>query len=130
VIALQALKKYSVFGGAPMNPRDAQECSKGCCLYINGDSVSKDQFEKTIPQSDGRTRIPCFEGPQSELNKRVAKEVGSYIGYDISTVLSKQRYLYDPDNHKYLRDANPEDQTTWETTRKKAIEDIKKGQPT
>jgi hypothetical protein len=100
--------------------RDAQRCGLGCCFFIDGEAVSKDDFRVAAPSPTNQTKISCL---RTEVAYRVSKEIGFYIGFDVSKPKPIGAfYKYDAVTHRYLRDAHPEEFLQWNITYKKIKE--------
>src|SRR5258708_39388719 len=98
-----------------MKPEDVQACATGCCLYLNGEPVSKEDFEAA--QSLGETRIPCL---RNEQTKRAAKEARLYISVGVVGRLSdKGLPIYDSVTHQYLQNATPTNIAKWKAANDK-----------
>ena len=97
--------------------RDVQRCGHGCCIYVRGQRLTKEEYEERLAKGEiGRpTYISCLSHRGSTVVKVAADQLGFYFGLPDSSqgeALHEGR-VYDTRTHRYLRMATAEDARSW-----------------
>jgi hypothetical protein len=96
---------------------DVQCCGHGCCIYVRGQQVTKEEYGERVAKGDiGRhTYISCFSHRGSKVVKTAAESLGFYFGLPDSSQREAphEGRVYDTKTHRYLRRATAEDARAW-----------------
>jgi hypothetical protein len=96
--------------------RDVQLCSYGCCIYVNNQRLTKEEYNEGVATGKiGRhTQISCMGERGSKVVRAAANKVGFYFGLPFPQQIGpKDGLVYDTKSHRYLRTATAEDARKW-----------------
>jgi len=96
--------------------RDVQRCGHGCCIYVRGQQVTKEEYGERVTQGEiaRHTYIGCLTDRGSKIVKAAAVELGFYFGVPSSRrAIPAEGFVYDTKTHSYLRMATPDDARKW-----------------
>jgi hypothetical protein len=92
--------------------RDVQRCGHGCCIYVRGQQVTKEEYGERVAKGEivRHTYISCLTHRGSTIVKAAAVRLGFYFGVPISQrTTPAQGFVYDTKTHSFLRTATAED---------------------
>jgi hypothetical protein len=101
--------------------KDVQLCSQGCCIYVNNQRLTKEEYDKGVARGEigWHTQISCMSERGSKVIRATANKVGFYFGLPSPQQIgSKDGLVYDTKSHRYLRMATAEDARKWLETLK------------
>ena len=96
--------------------RDVQRCGHGCCIYVRGQQVTKEEYGERVAKGEivRHTNIACLAHRGSKIVKAAAVKLGFYFGVPISQrTIPAKGFVYDTKTHSYLRTATAEDARKW-----------------
>jgi len=99
-----------------IDARDVQRCGHGCCIYVRGQQVTKEEYGARVTQGEiaRYTYIGCLTDRGSKIVKAAAVELGFYFGVPSSQrTIPAEGLVYDAKTHGYLRMATAEDARKW-----------------
>jgi hypothetical protein len=101
---------------AMIEQKDVQLCSQGCCIYVNNQRLTKEEYDKGVARGEigWHTQISCMSERGSKVIRATANKVGFYFGLPSpQQIESKDGFVYDTHSHRYLRTATAEDARKW-----------------
>jgi hypothetical protein len=96
--------------------RDVQRCGHGCCIYVRGQQVTKEEYGERVAKGEivRHTYIGCLTHRGSKIVTTAAVKLGFYFGVPISQLtIPAEGLVYDTETHGYLRIATAEDARKW-----------------
>jgi hypothetical protein len=97
--------------------RDVQLCSHGCCIYVNNQRLTKEEYNEGVATGEivRHTQISCMSERGSKVVRSTADKVGFYFGlpFPSQQIDPKDALIYDTKSHRYLRTATAEDARKW-----------------
>jgi hypothetical protein len=101
---------------AMIEQKDVQLCSQGCCIYVNNQPLTEEEYNKGVATGEigWHTQISCMSERGSKFVIATANKVGFYFGLPSPQQIgSKDGFVYDTKSHRYLRTATAEDARKW-----------------
>jgi hypothetical protein len=67
---------------AMIEQKDVQLCSQGCCIYVNNQRLTKEEYDKGVARGEigWHTQISCMSERGSKVIRATANKVGFYFG--------------------------------------------------